>query len=40
MQDLPIPRDTIAACDDFPPELVKIPSDEKNAGTSSGFVSF
>ena len=30
----------MAACDDFPPKLVKIPSDEKKADTSSGFVSF
>ena len=37
---MPIPLDTIAACDDFPPRLVRIPSAEKNAGTSSGFVSF
>ena len=40
MHGFPIPLETIAAWDDFPPKLVKIPSDEKNAGTSSGFVSF
>ena len=31
---------TNAACDDFPPSLVKIPLDGKNAGTSSGLVTF
>ena len=40
MHGFPIPLETIAAWDDFPPRLVKIPSEEKNAGTSSGFVSF
>ena len=39
MHGFPIPLETIAACDDLPPRLVKIPSEEKNAGTSSGFVS-
>ena len=39
MQGFPIPLATTAACEVFPPLLVRIPTDEKNAGTSSGFVS-
>ena len=39
MHGLPIPLATTAACDVFPPLLVRIPTDSKNAGTSSGFVS-